>query len=64
MKIFIYILLALAAGLLVFNLTQINWSEPMAGNSEVAVISVFACACAIVLILILQISKKISEKIK
>ena len=64
MKIFIYILLALAAGLLIFNLTQIDWSAPMAGNSQVAVISVIACACSIVLILILMISKQIAEKMK
>lgn len=64
MKIFIYILLALATGLLIFNLTQIDYSAPMAGNSQVAVISVLASACAILLILILQVSKKISEKAK
>lgn len=64
MKIFIYILLTIAAALLVFNLTQIDWSSPMAGNSQVAVISVLACACAIVLILILIISKQISERTK
>lgn len=62
MKIFIYILMGLATSLLVFNLTKVNYSAPLAGNSEVAVISVLACACAFVLLLILTISRKIADK--
>ncbi len=62
MKIFIYILMGLAAALLIFNLTKVNYSSPLDGNSEVAVISVLACACAIVLLLILTISRKIADK--
>ena len=64
MKIFIYIILTLSAALLVFNLTKIDYSAPLEGNSIVAVISVLACACAIVLLLILQVSKKIAQKQK
>ncbi|MEH6405676.1 MAG: hypothetical protein V7767_00190 [Leeuwenhoekiella sp.] len=62
MKIFIYIMLALAAALLIFNITKIDFNAPLEGNSTVAIISVLACACAIVLLLILQISKKIAKK--
>lgn len=62
MKIFIYILMGLAAALLIFNLTKVDYSAPLAGNSQVAVISVLACACAIVLLLILSISRKIAGK--
>ncbi|HEA30179.1 MAG TPA: hypothetical protein ENH91_09325 [Leeuwenhoekiella sp.] len=62
MKIFIYILMALATALLIFNLTKVDYSAPLAGNSQVAVISVLACACALVLLLILTISRKIANK--
>jgi len=62
MKIFIYILMGLAIALLIFNLTKVDYSSPLAGNSEVAVISVLACACALVLLLILTISRKIADK--
>lgn len=62
MKIFIYIILGLAAALLVFNLTQIDYSQPFTGDSQIAAISVLACACAILLLVILMISKKIAGK--
>ncbi|WP_031426398.1 hypothetical protein [Flavimarina sp. Hel_I_48] len=62
MKIFIYILMALATALLIFNLTKVDYSDPLAGNSEVAIISVLACLCALVLLLILTVSRKIANK--
>ncbi|MGB5941852.1 MAG: hypothetical protein WBG71_03140 [Leeuwenhoekiella sp.] len=62
MKIFTYILLGLAALLLVFNITKIEFEAPMVGDSKIAIISVLACACAIVLLIILMLSKRIAEK--
>lgn len=54
--------MALATVLLIFNLTKIDYGTPLAGDSEIAVISVLASACALVLLLILQVSKKIAER--
>lgn len=64
MKVALCIILALAGALFIFNLTQVDYSAPLTGDSTVAVISVVACLCAILLVLILMISRKIAEKSK
>lgn len=64
MKIFTTVIIVLAIGLIIFNLTQINYSAPLEGNSSVALVGVMASLCAIVLMLILQTSRKIAEKMK
>ena len=64
MKIFIYILLALSLGLLVFNATKIDYDAPFVGDSTVASICVLAAACAIILLLILRTSLLIKQKSK
>ena len=61
MKIFIYIIMALALVLLGYNVTKVNWSSPFTGDSSIAMIGILACACAIILLLILLISKKIER---
>ena len=40
MKVALYIILALAGALFIFNLTQVDYSAPLTGDSTVAVISV------------------------
>ena len=62
MKIFSYILIALGAILLVFNITKVDFDNPFIGDSSVALIGVFAAACVIVLMCILLVSKKIASK--
>ena len=64
MKKLIYILGALALGLMVFNLFQINYNDPFVGDSLVAVIGVVASLCAIILLIILLLAKKIQRKIR
>lgn len=64
MKILSYVLLTIAVLLIVFNLTQIDYSHPLEGNSSVALIGVVAGLCAIVLLVIFRMSKSIDEKIK
>lgn len=64
MKKLIYILGALALGLMVFNLFQINFNDPFVGDSLVAVIGVVASLCAIILLIILLLAKKIQRKIR
>ncbi|MBZ0326200.1 MAG: hypothetical protein K8F54_01225 [Altibacter sp.] len=62
MKIFSYILMALAAGLIIFNATKLDLSHLFEGESAVAVICILAAACVILLLLILRISKQIEKR--
>jgi hypothetical protein len=62
MKIFVYILITIASGLCVFNLTQLNSDALFEGDSLIAAIGVLASACVIILLLILQTSLKIKSK--
>ncbi len=64
MKIFIYILIALAAVLLVYNAIKVDYNDPFVGDSTVAVICVLAAGCAILLLWILQTSLTIKKKSK
>ncbi len=64
MKIFIYILMALAAGLIIFNATKLDFDNLFEGDSAVAAITVLAGACAILLLVILQVSQAIQKKKK
>ena len=64
MRIFTLVLIIIAFVLMIFNLTQVNWSSPFEGNSIVAVITSLALACAIMLLLILRTSKKIDANLK
>lgn len=64
MKIFTYIAVAIALGLIGFNLFQIDYSQPFEGNSTIAIIGVVAGICAILLLLLLRFSKIVVEKTK
>ena len=64
MKAFIYVLIAIATGLLIYNIFKIDFEHPLQGDSTVALIGVLACLCAIVLLTILIISKRIAQKAK
>jgi hypothetical protein len=64
MKIFTYIAVAIALGLIGFNLFQIDYSQPFEGKSTIAIIGVFAGICAILLLLLLRFSKMVVEKTK
>jgi uncharacterized membrane protein YuzA (DUF378 family) len=64
MKIFSYIVFAIAIVLIIFNLTKVNFSKPFEGDSSIALIGVIAGLCAIILLLIFKASKAIEEKTK
>jgi len=64
MKIFTYILSIIALGLIIFNLTQIDYNDPLGDKSTVALITILAGLCTILLLAILRISKKIETKVK
>jgi len=64
MKIFTTILMIIASGLLIFNLTLLNLHKPLEGNSMIALVGSAASFCAILILLIFKMSKKIEEKLK
>ena len=64
MKIALPIFMILALGMCIFNLTQMDWSNPLEGNSSIALIGAMASASAFLLILILILSKKVQKKLK
>lgn len=64
MKIALPVFMIIAFGMCVFNLTQMNWSSPLEGESSVALVGAMASASAFLLILILMLSKKIASKLK
>ena len=64
MKIFTSILILIAVGLVIFNLTMIDFNKPFEGNSSIALIGVVASFCAIFILLIFKLSKKINDKLK
>ena len=62
MKIFIYTLLAIAIGLIAFNITMLDFDNLLEGDSLVALIGIIASLCAICILVIFGISKNIDEK--
>ena len=64
MKVALPIFMILALGMCIFNLTQMDWSNPLEGNSSIALIGALASASAFLLILILILSKKVQKKLK
>ncbi|SDQ17348.1 hypothetical protein [Flagellimonas zhangzhouensis] len=63
-KTFAVILIILALALIAYNVTMVNFDNPLQGDSTVALIGIVASLCAIVLILIFMTSKKIENKLK
>ncbi len=62
MKIFTSILVALALGLIIFNITLVDFKHPFEGSSMIASIGIVASFCAVLILLIFKMSKNISEK--
>lgn len=64
MKIFTTVLILIAVGLIIFNLTLLDFEKPFEGNSLVALIGIVASFCAVFILLIFRMSKKIVEQTK
>lgn len=64
MKIFTNVLLIFAVGLIVFNITQLNFSDVFSPDSVIALIGIVAAICAILILLIFRMSKTIQDKLK
>lgn len=62
MKYFIYTLLGLAIGLLIFNIFQIDYNDIFGQESSGALIGILSSLCIIVLMFILLLSRKIKQK--
>ncbi len=61
MKIITIILSLIALALIIFNVTQLNFSRLFEGDSIVALITIVLSLCAILLLQILRISKRIEK---
>ncbi|MEY8020246.1 hypothetical protein AB8P51_05425 [Muriicola sp. SD30] len=57
------VLIILALALIVYNVTIVDFNDPLGEQSIIAVIGIVASLCAIILLLILLTSKKIQEKV-
>ena len=64
MKIFTSILVILALGLIIFNITLLDYSNLLEGDSLVGLIGIAASFCAVCILLIFRMSKMIEEKTK
>ena len=62
MRIFIYTLLAIAVGLIIFNITLLDFENLLEGNSLVALIGIVASLCAVCILIIFRIAKNIDER--
>lgn len=62
MKIFTTVLMSLALGLIIFNITLLDFKNPLKGNSMIAFIGIAASTCAILILLIFKMSKNIEKK--
>ena len=65
MKIFTLVLILMSLGLIGFNISIIDYSQPLLhGKSFVALIGILAAFCALIILIIFKMSKKIEEKMK
>ena len=62
MKIFTNVLVSFALGLILFNISLLDFKHPLEGNSMVAFIGIAASLCAVLILLIFKMSKKIEDK--
>jgi hypothetical protein len=62
MKIFTNVLIVLAIGLIIFNISLLDFSNPLEGNSMIAFIGIAASFCAVLILVIFRMSKSIEEK--
>ncbi|WP_034060908.1 hypothetical protein [Lacinutrix jangbogonensis] len=64
MKTFTLILSIIAIGLIIYNVTKLDFEGPLKGESMIAAITILASFCALLLLQILRVSKKIEAKSK
>lgn len=57
------ILVLLALGLIAYNLTLVDFKDPLHGDSTIALIGIVASLCALILLLIFAASKKVEREL-
>lgn len=62
-KVVSIVLIVLGILLIAYNVTLVDFENPLKGDSLVALIGILAALCAIVLILIFITAKKIEKKV-
>lgn len=62
MKIFTIILIILASALIIFNITMLDFSNLLKGDSLVGLIGILASVCAVLILVIFRMSKAIQDK--
>jgi len=62
MKISIYVLMALATGIIIFNITQLDYNNLFEGNSVIGLIGIVASLCALLILAIFRSARLIDEK--
>lgn len=63
-KILLTVLILMALGLAAYNVTLVDFKDPLQGDSLIALIGIAAALCAIVLLLIYHTSRKIQKKVE
>ncbi len=64
MKIVSIILILFAVVVIIYNFTLLDFSNPLEGDSMVAIIGMLAALCAITLVIVLLLSRKVQQQIK
>jgi hypothetical protein len=54
--------MVIAVGLIVFNVTLLDFNNLLKGNSLIALIGIIASLCAVCILLIFRMAKSIDEK--
>lgn len=62
MKIFIYLLIGLAAVIIIYNATLLDFNDILGERSALALIGIVSATCVIVLMAILLTSKAIEKR--
>jgi len=62
MKYFLYILMVLSLGTMIFNATYLDFENLFGKESKTAIIGILASACVLVIACILLVSKAIQKK--
>ena len=62
MKYVVYAIMILGIASIVFNAFKLDFSNLLAGESQIAVISIIAALCVVILMSIMLVSYKIKEK--
>lgn len=64
MKLFSYVIIALACVTVVINVLKFDLKHPLEGDSTVALIGIVSALCAIVIVILYRLAKKVDEKTK